>query len=740
MGRCGRRDLILTANWGRHETYRTNPVQVMNADGTSLSGVVGITAGYNYTVYLKSDGTVWATGQNSKGQLGDFSNTDRKNPVYVSSYVEKLMDQSPPDGLATPENLVALSTLSIAENQPVGTSISDFNASAGAGNSLTYSLVSGEGDSNNALFDLDGNGTLKTEVIFDFETNASSYSIRVRATNEHNFFTEESFTITLLNLNEAPTSLSAVTGLNIAENQPVGTVVGELSAIDPDGGAITYSLVSGRGRHNSLFKIIIDHAEFDPTTLSSLKLWLDANDSSSITQSSGAVSQWADKSGNGNHATQSTSTKQPSLVANKVVFDGTDDHIISEGLNVTQPYSFFIVGKTNNNSSGRDYLFDGVGSTSSHRSLIALDNGGKIQMWAGSWANTNVNTPTSDFVLSAVFNTSNSTFALNGTSVTGLNVGSYNLTNGITIGANHLTNTDFFDGNIAEFIILAETSSAETQIKIEGYLAHKWGLLGNMPSNHSAHRALLVSDQVFDFENNASSYTIRVEAKDEYNATTEKSFTIQLLDTFEHNESSYITHSASDLEMIWVQPGTFTMGQSDITDASPEHNVTLTKGFYLGKYEVTQSEYEAVMTGVTGDLNATPSNWHGYPNRPVEKVSWDDVQVFLSRINAQEAGNIPAGWAYVLPTEAQWEYACAQARPRHTRWGIRLLLKMQIIIIPSVKQPMWDLTVPTPGAFLICTVMCGNLLQTGTHHIPILLKLIQWDPQMEPTLLAVAVL
>ena len=50
-----------------------------------------------------------------------------------------------------PENLVALSTLSISENQPIGTSISDFNASAGEGNSLTYSLVSGVGDSNNSL-------------------------------------------------------------------------------------------------------------------------------------------------------------------------------------------------------------------------------------------------------------------------------------------------------------------------------------------------------------------------------------------------------------------------------------------------------------------------------------------------------------------------------------------------------------------------------------------------------------
>ena len=79
------------------------------------------------------------------------------------------------------------------------------------------------------------------------------------------------------------------------------------------------------------------------------------------------------------------------------------------------------------------------------------------------------------------------------------------------------------------------------------------------------------------------------------------------------------------LEMLWVKPGTFEMG-SPTTEAGrgsneAEHNVTLTKGFYLGKYEVTQAQYEAVMTGNTNSLSATPSNWPNNPNRPVEKVS-----------------------------------------------------------------------------------------------------------------------
>jgi surface protein len=127
--------------------------------------------------------------------------------------------------------------------------------------------------------------------------------------------------------------------------------------------------------------------------------------------------------------------------------------------------------------------------------------------------------------------------------------------------------------------------------------------------------------------------------------------------------------STVKLEMIWVEPGTFKMGQVGVENAEPEHNVTLTKGFYLGKYEVTQAQYEAVMTGNTDGLSASPSNWPYNPNRPVEKVSWEDIQVFLTRLNEQQADSLPAGWAYVLPTEAQWEYACRAGTTTAYSWG-----------------------------------------------------------------------
>jgi len=134
-------------------------------------------------------------------------------------------------------------------------------------------------------------------------------------------------------------------------------------------------------------------------------------------------------------------------------------------------------------------------------------------------------------------------------------------------------------------------------------------------------------------------------------------------------------NSSINLEMIWVSPGTFIMGspisEANRDPAETEHNVTLTKGFYLGKYEVTQAQYAAVMTGNAQGLSPTPSQYSGNPNRPVELVSWEDVQIFLSRLNAAEqaAGRLPSGWSYVLPTEAEWEYACRAGTNTVYSWG-----------------------------------------------------------------------
>jgi hypothetical protein len=102
-------------------------------------------------------------------------------------------------------------------------------------------LVSGAGDGNNSLFTLETNGTLKTAAIFDYETNASTYAIRVQAKDEHNATVEGNFTVTLTDLNEPPLILSP-NSVSVPENsQQVMT----LSASDPEGDTIRYFLSGG---------------------------------------------------------------------------------------------------------------------------------------------------------------------------------------------------------------------------------------------------------------------------------------------------------------------------------------------------------------------------------------------------------------------------------------------------------------------------------------------------------------
>lgn len=118
------------------------------------------------------------------------------------------------------------------------------------------------------------------------------------------------------------------------------------------------------------------------------------------------------------------------------------------------------------------------------------------------------------------------------------------------------------------------------------------------------------------------------------------------------------------MEMVWIAPGTFMMGSSKAEsgrnkDETCLHQVALTKGFYLGKFPITQAQWSAVM-------GTQP--WQGrtyvqpHPNHPAVYISWNDVQMFISKLNvhAKEA-------LFRLPTEAEWEYACRVGTS--TRWS-----------------------------------------------------------------------
>jgi len=106
---------------------------------------------------------------------------------------------------------------------------------------------------------------------------------------------------------------------------------------------------------------------------------------------------------------------------------------------------------------------------------------------------------------------------------------------------------------------------------------------------------------------------------------------------------------STQIEFVKIAPGEFTMGCSDgdndcAADEKPAHRVEITKSFEIGKYEVTQAQWEAVM-------GSNPSTIKG-PDRPVETVSRDDARAFLAKLNERNDG-----YHYRLPTEAEWEYA-----------------------------------------------------------------------------------
>lgn len=182
---------------------------------------------------------------------------------------------------------IAISAATIAENNTIGAVIGTLSTTdPDTGNTFTYTIVSGTGDTNNASFTIVG-ASLKANAAFNFEAK-SSYTVRIRSTDQGGLYHEKAFTITVTNVNEAPTDI-AISASTIAENNTIGDVIGTFSTTDPDAGnSFTYSLVSGTGdTNNASFTILGSslkaNAVFDYETKNSYTVRVRSTDQGGLT-------------------------------------------------------------------------------------------------------------------------------------------------------------------------------------------------------------------------------------------------------------------------------------------------------------------------------------------------------------------------------------------------------------------------------------------------------------------------
>ncbi len=123
-------------------------------------------------------------------------------------------------------------------------------------------------------------------------------------------------------------------------------------------------------------------------------------------------------------------------------------------------------------------------------------------------------------------------------------------------------------------------------------------------------------------------------------------------------------------DMVWIPAGEVLIGspppeQARLPEEGPQSLVAITQGYWIGKFEVTQKEYRAVM-------GENPSEFAG-SNRPVERLSWNEAMEFCRKINDQErkASRLPNGYEYRLPTQAEWELACRSGTATPFHFGER---------------------------------------------------------------------
>ena len=228
---------------------------------------------------------------------------------------------------------------------------------------------------------------------------------------------------------------------------------------------------------------------FSPTSISNCALWLDGADSSSFTLSGSAVTQWNDKSGNGGHATQSTSGNRPTFTGSGVIFNAASSQWLLLNTPFTSTHSIYIVATPT--SASQVYLFgrNYTGGGGSSPSMIINYTGTSLEYYSGNDGTTRSTyaSPTSTFIAGYVRTYGSSLLGrYNGSQIFSAG-GPTSEPSSIAWGGlgQAGVNAGFYTGTIYEFMIFNTAALSTTQCQtIEGYLAQKWGLTASLPPGH----------------------------------------------------------------------------------------------------------------------------------------------------------------------------------------------------------------------------------------------------------------
>jgi uncharacterized delta-60 repeat protein len=426
-----------------------------------------------YGVAIQSDGKIVVAGDTNGNSSTDFA---------LSRYN---VNEAPTD--------ITLSPTSIAENAPANTTVGTLSTiDPDSGDTFTYTLVTGSGDTDNDSFNISGN-SLRATSTFNFETK-SSYTVRVRSTDQAGLFTEKTFAVSVTNVNEVPTDI-ALSSTSIPENAGANAVVGTLTTTDVDAGnTFTYTLVAGTGdTDNGAFNISDSNlratSSFDFETKSSYTIRIrstdqgglftektftitviDINESpTNISLSSNTIAE--NSEANTPVGTLSTSDPDAGDTFTYSLVTGTDD---------TDNGAFNISGKSLRATNSFNFEAKSIYTVR----VRSTDQGGLFTEKAFTISVTNVNEVPTDIALSS------STIAENA---------------GANAVVGTLSTTDPDGGNTFAYSLVTGAGDADNG---------SFNISGNS----------LQATSNFDFETK-SSYTIRVRSTDQGGLFTEKTFT-----------------------------------------------------------------------------------------------------------------------------------------------------------------------------------------------------------------------